>query len=66
MKEETKDKVISAYMAALAKKANDKIAASPEALERARLRAAKAREALKRRREERQERKTAMEAAGKD
>ena len=49
----TVPKSVSAYMRSLAKKTNAKIAATPEALERARARAAKAREAKARKAAER-------------
>jgi hypothetical protein len=62
MNERTKDKVISAYMASLARKSHAAIKRSPEALERSRARAAKMREALK---AKRAARKVALEAAGK-
>jgi hypothetical protein len=53
MKDETKDKVISEHMRELARKSHAAIRSTPEALERARARAAKARAALKAKREER-------------
>jgi hypothetical protein len=53
MKDKPIPKSVSAYMRSLAKKTNEKIASTPEARERARARAAKAREALKRKREAR-------------
>ena len=54
MKETKRKKVLSDYFRELAVKANAKMAATPEGQEKARLRAAHAREALKRKREERQ------------
>ena len=55
-------KSVSAYMRSLAKKTNAKIAATPEALERARARAAKAREAKARKAAERKAAKATLVA----
>jgi hypothetical protein len=60
MKEATKEKIISEHMAELARKSHAAIRNTPEALERARARAAKMRAALKAKREARK-----AEEAGK-